>query len=57
LIFTTNINEIEKNHFHIKVPIKLAKQNSWLNLAFDISSFFDLFQGKFYSKYPKDLFR
>jgi len=44
-MFTNNLKEIEKTHFHIKIPLENVKKGIWLNLSFDLLSYFELFQG------------
>jgi len=43
LIFTNSVKEIEKTHFHIKIPLDHIKRNTWINLSFDLLSYFEMF--------------
>ena len=45
-MLTSNIKNVEKKFFHVKVPIETLKRGVWLNLCVDVWSFMEAWKGQ-----------
>jgi len=44
--FTTGAKGLELTYFHARIPLEIVKRDTWINLSFDMISFFELFKGQ-----------